>query len=355
MSPRRFCFGWKSKLLAAFLDGWYALLPSSRPALKTPKKLLLSNWGSLGDVLIATSVIPTIKRHYPGCRIGFLVSDRGRAALDSCLGIDHIHTCKWQLNKKTTLGRLFQFLAFFWQRRALVHEIASESYDTFIELYPFFPNTIALSKAAKIPQRIGFDTSGGGPLLTHRAVWQKDCYLLGCYPWLLKKLGIDEQPSIQLVLSHLLPLPERAPIFFHMGSSDKEKELPVAFWKELYDLLKNEGFKVAFTGKGERQNKLIASLEPEEGENLCDQLPWNDLVCFIARAPCVITVDTVSAHIAAAAKRPLFVFYLKNPHIALWKPEGAVAFDGIPDPREVALSVIKKVEDYEIVDLHSYR
>ncbi|NGX45307.1 MAG: hypothetical protein K940chlam2_00453 [Chlamydiae bacterium] len=353
---RRFCFGWKSRVLATVLDGWHALFSRQESfPLEKPKRLLLSNWGSLGDVLLATSVIAPLKRRYPDCVIGFLVSERGKKPLDSTLGIDQIHICRWQLNAKSTLGRIFQFMAFSTQTRSLVKEIASERYDTFIELYPFFPNSIALAKAARIPQRLGFDTSGGGSLLTHCSEWGKDDYLLKCYPRLVKQLGIEETPTVQLILSHDNPLPEKPPLILHMGSSNEEKELPITFWKTLYALLKEEGLSVAFTGAGKRQNEMIAAVGAAGEENQCDKLSWNDFVCWLARAPCVVTIDSVSAHIAAAAERPLIVFYLKKPNIELWKPEGALAFEKVPDPEEVVQAVKKQLVNRETVDLHSYR
>jgi len=353
---RKFCFGWKSRVLAAFLDGWYSLFKSDLPPPdQSPKRLLLSNWGSLGDVLLATSVIAPIKEQYPDCEIGFLVSEKGEKALSGVSGIDRVHICKWQLSAKSTFGRLLQFMRFRRQTRTLMQEIALAGYDTFVELYPFFPNSIAIGKAAHIPRRIGFDTSGGKPLLTDCAKWEKEGYLLNCYRWLLKHLAIDHHPSVPLARSHKHPLPERLPLILHMGSSNKEKELPIAFWKALYHQLKKEGFSVAFTGAGKRQNEMIRRVGAEEAENQCDKLPWNDFVSWIARAPCVVTIDSVSAHIAAAAKRPLIVFYLIKPNIGLWKPEEALAFEKVPDPQEVLREIKKRVVDREIVDLHSNR
>jgi ADP-heptose:LPS heptosyltransferase len=350
---RKFCFGWKSRLLAALLDGWHSLFKRDLPPPdQRPKRLLLSNWGSLGDVLLATSVIAPIKEHYPDCEIGFLVSEKGEKALSGISGIDRVHICKWQLSAKSTLGRLLQFMRFRRQTRTLVQEIALAGYDTFVELYPFFPNSITLGRAAHIPRRIGFDTSGGKPLLTDCVKWEKEGYLLNCYRWLLKPLAIDHHPSVPLALSDL---PEHSPIILHTGSSNKEKELPITFWKELYRLLKKEGYSLAFTGAGERQKEMIAKIGATEAENQCDKLPWNDFVSWVARSPCVITIDSVSAHIAAAAGRPLIVFYLKKLNIGLWKPEKALAFEKVPDPQEVLREIKKHVVDRETVDLHSYR
>jgi hypothetical protein len=92
LSPRR-------KVICKSLD--LLLAPLHRPtAIATPSRILVSNIGHLGDLVIAGSVAPILKQHYPQAIIGYLVSSYSQCVLEENPYIDQTHLLDhWVLNR----------------------------------------------------------------------------------------------------------------------------------------------------------------------------------------------------------------------------------------------------------------
>ncbi|MCI0381715.1 MAG: glycosyltransferase family 9 protein [Chlamydiae bacterium] len=295
------------------------------------KRILLSNWASLGDVFLAASVIPVLKQAFPDCSIGFLVSPSMKVVLEENSAISWIHELEmWTAKKYNSLwDRILKYFIHLKERNKLALEIKTIQYDCAIELYPFFPNAISLFWKSGIPIRIGFITSGSSYLLTHPIDWTKSEYLPSCYIELLKQLGITDYSQLSPFLPEkkelVLPLQY---VIFHVSSSVRLKEMPSLFWRELAVLCQGLNHTILFTGKGLRENQFIEEIIKDLPycKNMCDFLSWKELVTAVKQAKAVISVDSVVAHIAAACRLPLIIIYLMNPVIDIWRPEYSDAF-----------------------------
>ncbi len=141
-----------------------------RGASPAVRKLPISNWAHLGDVLIAGSLIRPLQTHLPEVEIGFLSGSWNRAAIESLSGVRWLHVVDhWRLSRRPE-GLRCKVCRYLADRARALAEIRSVGYDAAIETYQFFPNTCSLLWQAGIPIRVGY-TSGGGPLLTHRLRW----------------------------------------------------------------------------------------------------------------------------------------------------------------------------------------
>lgn len=326
------CFGWKFRLLVRFLDWIHWITKTVRPKKKREQviqRILLCNWASLGDVLLATSVIAPLRKRFPGVKIGFLVSKNSKTVLDTCEGIDWIHEVE---NFPLTLsGPGFRRKLFAWARfslrdnRAIAREIAKKNYTCAIDLYPFFPNCISILWHAKIPLRIGFDTGGNSYLLNIISSWNSENYLTVQYAKLLNLFGIEENICPQILLSKQIA-PNGSYFVFHPCSSGNYKELPVHFWKELYSKCKKAGISIFFTGHGRREEAFIQEIGAGEKESLCGKLSWKALISTLQQSRGVISVDSVPVHLAAALNRPYAVLYQKYTNLWYPKTEKGTAF-----------------------------
>jgi heptosyltransferase-1 len=345
VSKNRFCFGVKSKLFAGFFDACHAclrvLFPSrfkeNRP--REIRRILLCNWGSLGDVVLATSVIPAIRAAFPGCKIGFLVSRGSKVVLETCEGIDWIHeTSSWARVCTAALQKVRDFWLYrFGEAKRVVREIAEKNYDCAFELYPFFPNIIALLYKAKIPIRVGFNTSGNSLLLTRVVGWKEDVYLPLRYEDLLAQIGVKGKDLRPRICVKKQTVCEGPFVIFHLCSSFAGKEFALSFWKKLYEIFCAAGWKVVFTGRGEREKKAISQVCTEQANNFCDKLSWVQLVSLIQKSALVVSVDSVPIHLAAALGAAFIGLYKATPFPMVWQPNrenGAVFSEGV-DPQEV--------------------
>lgn len=306
------------------LHRFLAFLFPSRSKGKSVEKIeriLLCNWSSLGDVVVASSVVPTIKAHFPACKIGFLVSRDSAVVLQTCAGIDWIH--KTVTPSGQGLRRLFNIIYLSlteWKRT--VGELKKNNYDCAIELYPYFPNVISILWRAKIPMRIGFNSGGNSLLLSTSVMWKGNHYFPHLYSDLLAHLGIPktQSPRAEIIAPQSSTLKLNVPYYiFHVCSSDCSKELSVAFWQFLYNRCKMTGIAVYFTGRGQREKAIIERIGITKSENLCDCLTWPQLVKVIQGAKGVVSVDSVPVHIAASLSVPFAVLYVR-PYSPLWYP-----------------------------------
>jgi ADP-heptose:LPS heptosyltransferase len=312
------------------------------------KKILLSNWGSLGDVVLSTGVIAAIRDDYPDCRIGFLVSAQSRVVLETCQRVDWIHVIEnWVRPERTKLQKVLDYLYFiFIQQPRLVKEVSVIKYDCAIELRPFFPNVIPVFWKAGIPLRIGFTSSGNRFLLNKRVDWIQYRYLPNCYGALLEKIGIHKKKSRSLMPCLTLdPFPDEPSdpyIIFHLCSSNEAKELTVAFWKDLYQHCRDLGYVVYFTGQGYREHAIISTIVGLTEYNLCNRLGWKAFVAYIRSSWGVVSVDSVPVHLAASFQVPCAVLFKMTPYPDLWKPDNSST---------VAFGIEKEVEVEEVFSL----
>lgn len=292
-----------------------------------PQRILLANWGALGDVVLSSGVIAEIRTKFPECKIGFLVSKKSKVVLETCPPVDWIHEVhSWFVTGQPCWKNFLYYVQFiFTQQRKLAKELAQINYDTAIELRPFVPNIIPLFWSARIPVRIGFSSSGNSGLLNYPVEWNCQEYLPYCYPSLLEKIEISlankEQILPKISSKKDNPLLANKPyLLFHLCSSDDRKELPIEFWNSLKLKCQQAGYSVYFTGMGKREKAIIDRVADNPSFNLCNRLDWDQLVQHIQHAQGIVSVDSVPVHLAAAFDVPCSVIFLSTNFSNHWNP-----------------------------------
>lgn len=286
-------------------------------------KILLCCWASLGDVLLASSVIPHIRRRWPLATIGFLCAPTSFSVIEGCKKIDNIHQVpSWMVFGQGKIRNLYSLVYhFFAIYPKAIREIKKVGYDISIELHPFFPNCIPLMRRAGISRRVAF-TSGGYDVWITDPVDFLDLgrYLPTLYPLLLEKIGIEIKEESQT--SPASSLKGLCKAVLHMGTSDPRKAWGSSYWGSLGRALKEKGYEIILTGKGKQDRALIAESGLESlGENLCDALDFQGLSKVIEEAALIISIDSLPVHLAALYGVPFVGLYLYNANVELWLPE----------------------------------
>lgn len=311
-----------------------------RRAVGRPQRILLSDLAHIGDVLIATAVLPPLRQAFPDVEIGILVGSWSRQAIEGHPDIAHVHVLdNVFLNRsKSSLFQGIRRHARTWL--TALREIRAVGYDTAIDLYFFWPNSVPLLWAAGIPRRIGYGSGGFGSLLTDPHPWidrerhvaESQCALLGC-------LGINEDAFAAPRMS-IPPLPpgdrDSAPgglrpkdyVVLHPGTGSPLREWPVANWVALARALVGDGHQLALTGRGAREAEIIATIAAAvpDAVNFCDSLAWRGFRQVVANACLVVGVESMSGHLAAAIGTPFVSIFSGITRTAWWRPlgEGAV-------------------------------
>jgi ADP-heptose:LPS heptosyltransferase len=334
----------KQDRIAAVLDGVLSLF-SKRPwpvkMLPPPNRLLISNFGHLGDLIMTASLLPVLKRAFPSLRIGILCGTWGRAIVhgnpfvDSVYYLDHWHLDRDEL----PLWR--KIFAYFRQSFIIARDIRVADYDTAIAMRPWFPNAVPILWRAGIPIRLGYKKGGSTPLLTHYLDFVYDrrherdyqMALLRCLPideTLLSTAGhkwMKVTESGRAEVSALLGDEAGPYAVLHPAGSIALKDWTEDGWRQLAERILKAGLRPVFTGLGEQQAGLIDRIMSNrvEGLNLCGCLSWDGLAALVADAEIVYCVDTSVGHLAAALGVPCVAILGGMTDPRQWRPSGPVA------------------------------
>ncbi len=307
-----------------------------------PQRILLSNIAHLGDVIMATALLPVLKSAYPEAQIGFLVGSWSQSLLQGHPLVDHVHFLDHWAHNRAGIPRRRKWQRYVETRREALRQIRAVRYDAAFDLYWNFPNTLPLLWQAKIPMRVGYESGGFGPLATHApAFGDKRLHASQRYLDLVKTLPLVPRGMEPGSLRPALPpvqgrgaaaleaelqaagLHGKDYMVFHVGAADSFRDWPAARWRELAQRFLAQGHLLLFTGTGPKDEARIKEIQAGLSGcvNLCGKLPWSGFVAAIARARLLVCVDTVAGHVAAATGTPCTVITAGRwPY--LWRPLG---------------------------------
>ena len=111
-------------------------------------------------------------------------------------------------------------------------------------------------------------------------------------------------------------------LIFHPGVSEKKREVPAQLWSDAANqLLLQTNLSIIITG-AENEQALATSIQKAvQGKvhNLAGLLSIEEFIALVAKASVVVSVNTATAHIAAALQTPVVVLYaLTNPQHYPW-------------------------------------
>lgn len=285
-----------------------------KPLPSQPKRILIANIANLGDVVIATTIIPALQRQFPNAKFGFLAGHLGTAAAVKHPLITHVHTFAhfW---RGAPLKKHFR------SARQARKEILALHYDFAIDLHPYYPNAIPLLHRCRIPHILGYTMGGFSSLLTHPYSWKEITGYMGqMHLEMLRHFGLttDFSPSLHFYCSQ--PLLQFPYAVVHMGSSKPEKDWNKEAWIQCIQELKKHLF-IVLTGKGAKEEQECAIVAKETGAlNLSGKLDWTQFATTIQHAELLISVDSAAVHLAASSQTPTIIIFCGINSSRLWAP-----------------------------------
>lgn len=307
----------------------YFFFRSARSIPKEVKSILVSRIDHLGDVFIASSILPHLKRAYPGAKIDFMAGEWAWGFLRPNPDISRILVYNSVRHNRSggLLKNAIKALSGFIRN---IREMRSSKYDLCIDLraYPF--NAIPLMYLGGGRYRAGFATGGFGFLLDKAVPY---------------RTGVHESAHIRDLLASLgIEVPEGGLRPHFTPSKTAEKECAKIL--ESLGVGSNEPFVLIHTGSGNPSKlwkrmewqKLASSITREFGVKVvaydavygdlkdCLKLPSLislDLFAAAAKkASLFVGLDSLPAHLAASFSTPVVVVWCGINDPVQWRPLG---------------------------------
>ncbi len=265
-------------------------------------KILLVNTQRIGDVLLTTPLIKSIKQAYPNALIDFLVCADTKGVLEGNKDIHSVIAIPRKSKKMQRLAEIFRL----WNQydlsittipsdRARIYAWAgaAQHYGTYLEDDSFIFKKL-------MHKSVLFDNKQ-----THTVEMNlKICDLMG-----IPRLGQVTAPHAD-TMSNALQLKQPYAVI-HPYPKFRYKSWPMTEWHQLMKYLNHCGIDVVISGgSDENEIKYCKDLEISSHIiNLAGELSLAELTAVISKAELYVGIDTSVTHLAAATGVKVFAIY----------------------------------------------
>lgn len=322
------------------------------------RNILCIRADNMGDVIMSGPAMRALKETF-GCRLTLFTSAMGNIIAPSIPEIDDVlaYNVPWVKAGETLRPQACM---------TLIGELKKRAFDAAVIFTAYSQSALPaamLAYLAEIPLRLAYCRENPYDILTD---WVPD---KEPYAFILHQVRRDlelvasvgaQTVNTQLSL-HLNGLALQTAfhklsnkginiheswIIVHTGVSEKKREFPVAQWIETVKLLQQQfDLPILLTGSARELHQAYA-IQKAAGGNVhvvAGLFSIEEFIAVIHEAQLVISVNTVTIHIAAATDTPVIVLYaLTNPQHTPWNEYASV----LPFPVPPALKSKNQVVNY---------
>lgn len=300
----------------------------------SPRAILILKSCCVGDVLLSTPLVATLRRAYPQARLDYAVGPWSRPLLETNPHLDNLVDCG-------PVGSGRYGWSDYW---ALVRRLRAGDYEAAFVLERS-PLMSLLPYLARIPHRVGLDSGGRGFSLTLRVPVEGIRHEAELYLDTARAVGIEvERPALEFhprpeereraqgLLDKAHPLVAIHPA----GGRNPGMYLPAKRWPPerfaaIADRVIESGGSVVLIGGPGDEGVAAAVKERMRNEplDLTGKLTWGETGAVLERCDLCLGNDTGAMHLAVAVGTPVVAIFgpsdprMYGPYdkrsVALWK------------------------------------
>lgn len=242
---------------------------------------------AIGDTLIMSGAINSIKKKYPESKITLYCGASNYEISKLLNNIDNV--------EKLPIKNVFK-------AKKILQE---NTYDIWIDFGPWPRLNAILSYFAKSHYKIGFNTEGQyrhfiyDNFVRHSTIiheYENYCNLLSL-------IEINEFEKPNLMLSSFIAKDENYVVFhlFAGGSKAQLKHLPLEVWDKLANFIIQKGYKIYLTGAPSDFDKIDAFVSSSNNDmvNMAGKLSIEETAQLLDGAKLVVSIDTGIMHLAS--------------------------------------------------------
>ncbi|MEE4358815.1 MAG: putative lipopolysaccharide heptosyltransferase III [Desulfococcaceae bacterium] len=282
-----------------------------------PLNILLIKMRYIGDVILTTPLLKSLKNGLPGAKIDMLVNLGTESVLDDHPCADRVYAFDYTLAKKKPIRSL-----------RLMAALRQQKYDTVIDLTGNDRSALFTFLSAA-PLRIGY---AGDRRLRNRLVYHREidsvlgsihtvdhhlraAEILGLPPADIHPcihVSMQKAERMEKFLSQQGLKADQDFVIIHPGARRPYKSWPRERFAVLGDeIIRKYRIPIILSGsRGDREICAeIAGRMKETPLNLAGKVSLSDLPALIAESRCLIGNDSAPIHIATAVKTPLVALF----------------------------------------------
>ncbi len=279
----------------------------------SPKRILLSRLDRVGDLILSTPAIATVRHAFPDAHITIACSEYNAVVVAKSPDVDVVSPMPHDVTPRT-FGRRFRGV------------------DLAIALAPNAAD-MRLVGATRAPRRIGYTYERRFLTRLVSRLWLTDCLISNADPAsceaephrvvmhevnqvlaLAQRAGATEiVPDLRVVIdavdrAAVLDFPSD-PIIVHLGKRWTERGSTAASLLDLFRELRPLGRPLVATYGSDAVELADAVRVAGVADRVFGGLTFGQWAAAFERAACIVTIDTGATHVASAVKRPTVVLF----------------------------------------------
>lgn len=274
-------------------------------------RILVVKITSMGDVLHLMPALTDFCQHYPDAEVDWMVESSFAEIPNWHPGVTRVipaFTRKWRKLSLENIRSFFQFLS----------QLRSRRYDVVIDGQGLMKSAVfaRFAKLEKNGIRAGYSAKSikEKPAVIfykrkidvdrqQHAILRLRKLFAGVFSY-----SIDEKINYALNIAAVKP-PKRQIMFFH-GTTRKNKHLPDFYWRELAEIVSNNGYQVLLPwGNEVEKQRAMATAQDLENVTVLPKSHLTELAELLSESAGAIAVDTGLGHLAAALSVPTVSIY----------------------------------------------
>ena len=326
---------------------------------KNLTNILIIRLDNMGDLVMSIPAINALKETFQ-CKITLLTSSAAEPITPLIPSIDEviIYNAPWMKNRDELSTK---------EMIRLIGLLEMKNFDAAVLFTVFSQNPLPammLAYWANIPLRLAYCRENPYELVTDwvperepycfiRHQVRRDLELLNhigvqpCNESIAISLPTWAWSSAQIKLKAAGVDVSQPYVVFHPGVSEVKRQYPLDGWIEVANKLKRcSNLQIILTGI-ENERPLAEEIKARSGDavfSLAGELSLEEFIMTIHHSKLVISVNTSTAHIAAAVQTKLVVLYaMTNPQHIPWKASGMILPFEVPQDRQSKNEVLRYV------------
>ncbi|MBN1600576.1 MAG: glycosyltransferase family 9 protein [Chitinispirillaceae bacterium] len=289
---------------------------------KYPQSILIIQLDHIGDMILSSSLIASIKKTYPDAKISVLIRSLAVPIAEMIDGIDSIlilHTPWLSREKNAGWIGVLQFCLQHFKSFDLVFEVHGEIRNNFIAWM--------LGKF-----RVGTSVRGGGFFLNKSISWKREYNLHICgmqtrmldsltgHTHNVAPLQIRIPETAKTAVAKLLQeksLNSKEYVFIQMSTGGKNREWPLESWRTFIDKVISRKINVVCA---DMDQEKIAAVAPHSPLFHQVRVTLPEYAEFVRNAKVIVSVDTFCGHLASCFNIPTLSLYSGANIFDEWRP-----------------------------------